>query len=115
MSSSDAKATAAPPHLVALVVNSTPESYDCTLCEDGTPGVHEFAPAQQDALNKLMSLLDPEGVSYLASQGPEGVNARLKSFSRYENALLEHVQETMSAATATASATREGSTRPKPL
>ncbi|KAG3109293.1 hypothetical protein PI125_g11034 [Phytophthora idaei] len=62
-----------------------------------------------------MSLLGPEGVSHLASQGPEAVNARLESFSRYENALLEHVQERMSAATAAASATREGSTRPKLL
>ncbi|KAG3111005.1 hypothetical protein PI124_g8054 [Phytophthora idaei] len=72
-------------------------------------------PAQQDALNKLMSLLGSEGVSHLASQGPEAVNARLESFSRYENALLEHVQERMSAARAAVSATREGSTRPKPL
>ncbi|KAG3074473.1 hypothetical protein PI125_g21980 [Phytophthora idaei] len=59
-----------------------------------------------------MSLLGPEGVSHLALQGPEAVNARLESFSRYVNALLEHVLERMSAATA---ATREGSTRPKPL
>ncbi|KAG3142167.1 hypothetical protein PI124_g16259 [Phytophthora idaei] len=72
-------------------------------------------PAQQDAFNKRMSLLGPEGVSHLVSQSPEAVNARLESFSRYENALLEHVQERMSAATAAASATREGSTRPKPL
>ncbi|KAG2773175.1 hypothetical protein PC129_g12951 [Phytophthora cactorum] len=71
--------------------------------------------AQQDALNKAMSLLGPKGVSHLASQGPEAVNARLESFSRYENALLEHIQETMSAATAAASATREGSSGPKPL
>ncbi|KAG3027367.1 hypothetical protein PC120_g5494 [Phytophthora cactorum] len=42
-------------------------------------------PAQQDALNKLISLLGPEGVSHLASQGPEAVKARLESFSRYEN------------------------------
>ncbi|KAG2793379.1 hypothetical protein PC129_g25154 [Phytophthora cactorum] len=62
-----------------------------------------------------MSLLGPEGISHLASQGPEAVNARLESFSRYENALLEHAQERMSAATAAASATREGSTRSKPL
>ncbi|KAG4049188.1 hypothetical protein PC123_g15529 [Phytophthora cactorum] len=79
------------------------------------PVFTNLPPAQQDALNKLMSLLGPEGVSHLASQGPEAVNARLESFSRYENALLEHVQERMSAATAAASATREGSTRPKPL
>ncbi|KAG3123850.1 hypothetical protein PI126_g23516 [Phytophthora idaei] len=78
------------------------------------PVFTNLPPAQQDALNKLMSLLGPEGVSHLASQGPEAVNVRLESFSRYENALLEHVQERISAATA-ASATREGSTRPKPL
>ncbi|KAG2776907.1 hypothetical protein PC129_g23040 [Phytophthora cactorum] len=54
-----------------------------------------------------MSLLGPEGVSHLASQGPEAVNVRLESFSRYENALLEHTQEWMSTAAATASATRE--------
>ncbi|KAG3077357.1 hypothetical protein PI124_g22151 [Phytophthora idaei] len=75
------------------------------------PVFTNLPPAQQDALNKLMSLLGPEGVSHLASHGPEAVNTRLESFSRYENALLEHVQERMSAATAT----REGSTRPKPL
>ncbi|KAF1778762.1 hypothetical protein GQ600_17793 [Phytophthora cactorum] len=28
-----------------------------------------------------MSLLSPEGVSHLASQGPEAINARLESFS----------------------------------
>ncbi|KAG3175966.1 hypothetical protein PC128_g17477 [Phytophthora cactorum] len=38
----------------------------------------------------------------------------MESFSRYANALLEHVQERISAATAAASARREGSTRPKP-
>ncbi|KAG4061614.1 hypothetical protein PC123_g3513 [Phytophthora cactorum] len=79
------------------------------------PVFTNLPPAQQDALNKLMSLLGPEGVSHLASQSPEAVNARLESFSRSENALLEHVQERMSAATAAVSATREGSTRPKPL
>ncbi|KAG3172679.1 hypothetical protein PC128_g18470 [Phytophthora cactorum] len=79
------------------------------------PVFANLPPAQQDAHNKLMSLLGPEGVSHLASQGPEAVNARLESFSRYEKALLEHVQERMSAATAAASATREGSTRLKPL
>ncbi|KAG4039964.1 hypothetical protein PC123_g24488 [Phytophthora cactorum] len=79
------------------------------------PVLTNLPPAQQDALNKLISLLGPEGVSHLASQGPEAVNARLESFSRYENALLEHVQERMSAATAAAPAKREGSTRSKPL
>ncbi|KAG3153257.1 hypothetical protein PC128_g22613 [Phytophthora cactorum] len=62
-----------------------------------------------------MFLLGPEGVSHLASQGPAAVNTRLKSFSRYENALLEHVQERMSTETAAVSGTREGSARPKPL
>ncbi|KAG3230413.1 hypothetical protein PI124_g24489 [Phytophthora idaei] len=79
------------------------------------PVFTNLPPAQQDALNKLMSLLGPEGVAHLASQGPEAVNARLESFSRYENALLEHFQEGMSATTVAASATREGYTRPKPL
>ncbi|KAG3231172.1 hypothetical protein PI124_g23733 [Phytophthora idaei] len=79
------------------------------------PVFTNLPPAQQDALNKLMSLLGPEGVAHLASQGPEAVNVRLESFSRYENALLEHFQEGMSATTVAASATREGYTRPKPL
>ncbi|KAG2978241.1 hypothetical protein PC120_g25355 [Phytophthora cactorum] len=79
------------------------------------PVFTNLPPAQQDALNKLMSLLGPEGISHLASQGPEAVNTRLESCSRYENTLLEHAQERMSAATAAVSATREGSTRPKPL
>ncbi|KAF1793207.1 hypothetical protein GQ600_14889 [Phytophthora cactorum] len=79
------------------------------------PVIANLAQAEQDALNKLMSLLGPEGVTRLASQGPDAANVRLESFSRYENALLEHVQERMSAATAAASATREGSPRPKPL
>ncbi|KAG2835115.1 hypothetical protein PC118_g5565 [Phytophthora cactorum] len=43
------------------------------------------------------------------------MSTRLESFSRYDNALLEHVQERMSAATAAVSVTQEGSTRPKPL
>ncbi|KAG3133638.1 hypothetical protein PC128_g26311 [Phytophthora cactorum] len=60
------------------------------------PVFTNLPPSQQDALNKLMSLLDPEGVSHLASQGPEAVNARLESFSRYENALLEHTETALS-------------------
>ncbi|KAG2981449.1 hypothetical protein PC128_g19104 [Phytophthora cactorum] len=76
------------------------------------PVFANLPPAQQDALNKLVSLLGHEGVSHLASQGPEAVNARLEPFSRYDNALLEHVQERMSAATVAA---REGSTRLKLL
>ncbi|KAG3196547.1 hypothetical protein PC128_g7575 [Phytophthora cactorum] len=62
-----------------------------------------------------MSLLGPEVVSHLVSQDPETMSTRLESFSRYDNALLEHVQERMSAATAAVSVTQEGSTRPKPL
>ncbi|KAG2773317.1 hypothetical protein PC129_g22905 [Phytophthora cactorum] len=80
------------------------------------PVFANLPPTQQDAINKHMSLLGPEGVPHLASQCPEAVSARLKSFSRYENALLEHVQERMSVVTATAaSATGEGSNIPKPL
>ncbi|KAG3243148.1 hypothetical protein PI124_g12022 [Phytophthora idaei] len=79
------------------------------------PVFTNLPPAQQGALNKLISLLGPEGVSHLASQGQEAANARLESFSRYENALLEYFQERMSAATAATSATHEGSTRPKQL
>ncbi|KAI9990488.1 hypothetical protein PInf_021511 [Phytophthora infestans] len=75
------------------------------------PVFANLPPAQQDALTKLMSLLGPEGVAHLASQGAEAVTARLESFSPYENALLEHVQEKMSAATAAASMTREESMR----
>ncbi|KAI9982277.1 hypothetical protein PInf_008184 [Phytophthora infestans] len=79
------------------------------------PVFANLPPAQQDALTKLMSLLGPEGVAHLASQGPEAVTARLESFSLYKNALLEHVQEKMSAATAAASMTREESMRLEPL
>ncbi|KAK1930425.1 Retrotransposon-derived protein PEG10 [Phytophthora citrophthora] len=64
---------AAPLHLVALVVNPTPES-------------------KTDTLNKLTSLLGPEGMAHLASQGLEAVNARLETFASYENALVEHIQ-----------------------
>ncbi|KAI9986188.1 hypothetical protein PInf_025107 [Phytophthora infestans] len=106
-SSSDAKATTARLHLVALVVNPALEMEH--------PVFVNLPPAQQDALTKLMSLLGPEGVAHLASQGPEAVTARLESFSRYENALVEHVQEKMSAATEAASMTREASMRLKLL
>ncbi|EGZ12132.1 hypothetical protein PHYSODRAFT_336594 [Phytophthora sojae] len=47
-----------------------------------------------------MSLLGPEGVTQLAQQGPDAVNARLEAFSSYENALLEHLQQRMAAAAA---------------
>lgn len=77
----------------------------------------QLTPSQQDGLNKLMSLIGPEGVSHLASQGPDVVNARLEAFSNYENALLEHIQKKMTDVAA-ASASRQSSNdapRAKPL
>jgi hypothetical protein len=115
VSSSDAKATAAPLHLVALVVNPTPESYDCPSVR-----MKQFAhltPSQQDGLKNLMSLVGPEGVSHLASQGPDAVNMRLEACSQYENALMEHVQQKMTEATAPATPrpASDGAPRAKPL
>jgi len=77
-------------------------------------------PDQQETLKKLMSLLGPEGITHLASQGPEAVSARLEAFASYEKALLEHVQERVSAtasaaSSATAPSALEWSNRPKPL
>jgi len=57
-------------------------------------------PNQQEGLKKLMSLIGPDGVAHLASQGPDAVNGRLEAFSQYDNALLEHVQQKMTAAAA---------------
>ncbi|KAE9011571.1 hypothetical protein PR001_g15882 [Phytophthora rubi] len=76
-----------------------------------------LSPGQQEALKKLMSLLDPEGVAHLASQGPDAINARLEAFSSYENALLEHIQQRMSAVAPSRASTelQGGSSRPKPL
>ncbi|KAG6612613.1 Gag protein [Phytophthora cinnamomi] len=76
-----------------------------------------LAPGQQEALKKLVSLLGPEGVAHLASQGPDAINARLEAFSSFENALLEHIQQRMNATTPTmvSSAPQSGSFRPKPL
>ncbi|GMF55312.1 unnamed protein product [Phytophthora fragariaefolia] len=64
-----------------------------------------------------MSLLGPEGVSHLASQGPDVVNARLDAFSSYENALLEHLQQRMTVVTASATPmnTLTSGPKPKPL
>jgi hypothetical protein len=70
-----------------------------------------LTPNQQDGLKKLMSLIGPEGVAHLASQCPDAVNMRLEAFSQYENALLEHVQQKMTEATATPRRAR----RAKPL
>ncbi|GMF50677.1 unnamed protein product [Phytophthora fragariaefolia] len=64
-----------------------------------------------------MSLLGPEGVSHLVSQGPDAVNARREAFSSYENALLEHLQQRMTAvsASATSKTTSTSGPKPKPL
>ncbi|GMF63021.1 unnamed protein product [Phytophthora fragariaefolia] len=64
-----------------------------------------------------MSLLGPEDVSHLASQGPDAVNARLEALSSYENALLEHFQQRMTAVTAsvTPTTTSTNGSKPKPL
>jgi hypothetical protein len=72
---------------------------------------------QQDGLKKLMSLIGPDGVAHLASQGPDAVNARLEAFSQYENALLEHVQQKMTEATAsvTPRSSSNDASRAKPL
>ncbi|GMF56514.1 unnamed protein product [Phytophthora fragariaefolia] len=61
-----------------------------------------------------MSLLGPEGVSHLASQGPDAVNARLETFSIYENALLEHLQQRMTVVTASATPMTTSTSGPKP-
>jgi hypothetical protein len=76
-----------------------------------------LTPNQQDGLKKLMSLVGPEGVAHLASQGPDAVNMRLEAFSQYENALLEHVQQKMTEATASATPrpSSDGAPRAKPL
>jgi hypothetical protein len=65
----------------------------------------------------LMSLVGPEGVAHLASQGPHAVNMRLEAFSQNENALLEHVQQKMTEATASATPrpSLDGAPRTKPL
>ncbi|CEG37733.1 uncharacterized protein PHALS_05788 [Plasmopara halstedii] len=68
----------------------------------------------QDGLNKLMSLLGPE---HLVAQGPEAIGARLEEFSNYENALLERLQQKMSAsfASMTPPSVTDNFPRPKPL
>jgi hypothetical protein len=73
-----------------------------------------LTPNQQDGLKKLMPLVGPEGVAHLAWQGPDAVNMRLEAFSKYENALLEHVQQKMTEATASAMP-RPCAPRAKPL
>ena len=50
---------------------------------------------QRKALDRLLPLLDPDGVDKLASQGPDAVKARLRVFSEYENALSEHIHARM--------------------
>ncbi|GMF40222.1 unnamed protein product [Phytophthora fragariaefolia] len=61
-----------------------------------------------------MPLLGPEGVSHLASQGLDAVNARLEAFSSYEKALLEHLQQRMTAVTASATPMTTSTSGPKP-
>ncbi|GMF46606.1 unnamed protein product [Phytophthora fragariaefolia] len=74
-------------------------------------------PSQHDALKKLRSLLGPEGVSHVASQGPDAVNVRLEAFSSYENAMLEHLQQRMTAvkASVTRTTTSTNGLKPKAL
>ncbi|GMF37906.1 unnamed protein product [Phytophthora fragariaefolia] len=62
-----------------------------------------------------MSLLDPEGVSYLASQGQDAVNERPGAFSSYENAMLEHLEQRMTAVTASVTPTTTSTNGPKPM
>ncbi|CEG49899.1 uncharacterized protein PHALS_07636 [Plasmopara halstedii] len=71
----------------------------------------------QDGLNKLLSLLGPEGVQNLVAQGSNAINARLEAFPSYENALLEHLQQRMSAsfASMTPPSVTDDFPRPKPL
>ncbi|CEG38219.1 uncharacterized protein PHALS_08306 [Plasmopara halstedii] len=71
----------------------------------------------QDGLNKLMSLLGPEGVQHLVAQGPKAIGSRLEAFSNFENALLEHLQQRTSAsfASMTPLSVTEDFPRPKPL
>ncbi|GMF57816.1 unnamed protein product [Phytophthora fragariaefolia] len=61
-----------------------------------------------------MSLLGPEGVSHLASKGPDAVNARLEASSSYENDLVEHLQQRMTAVTASATPTTTSTNGPIP-
>ncbi|KAG1691479.1 hypothetical protein DVH05_026967 [Phytophthora capsici] len=69
-----------------------------------------LTPGQQETLKKLMSLLGPEGIAHLASQGPEAVSARLEAFASYEKAFLKHVQERVSATASAASSAAASST-----
>ncbi|KAJ8578803.1 hypothetical protein ON010_g400 [Phytophthora cinnamomi] len=72
---------------------------------------------QQEALKTLMSLLGLEGVTQLALQGSDAVNARLEALSSYENALLEHLQQRMAATAAppAPASSSDAGPRPKPL
>ncbi|KAG7376146.1 hypothetical protein PHYPSEUDO_014211 [Phytophthora pseudosyringae] len=76
-----------------------------------------LSPGLEDDHSKLMSLLGPEGVSHLAAQGPDAVNTRLEAFSNYGNALLEHLQQRMTAAVLSMASTaaQDGASRPKLL
>ena len=50
---------------------------------------------ERKALDRLLPLLDSEGVNNLASQGSDATKARLRVSSEYENALSEHIHARM--------------------
>ena len=85
--------------------------------------IEQFAhlpPAQQEGFCNLTFLLGAEGVAHLAVQGPDAIDARLASFSSYENTLFENLQEMMAGANttpdvATPSTSADAGSRPKPL
>jgi hypothetical protein len=91
------------------------ESYDCPFVR-----MAQFAqlpPNQQEGLKRLMPLVGPEGVAHHTSQSPDAVNMRLEAFFSTRNALLEHVQQKMTKATAsvTPMPSSDGAPRAKPL
>jgi hypothetical protein len=92
-------------HLVALVVNPTPESYDCPSVR-----MEQFAhlpPNQQEGLKNLMSLIGPDGVAHLASQGPRKLSFRLsRSVLASVDAMCAEVRSTCVQAAHCTSSTR---------
>ncbi|CAH0516235.1 unnamed protein product [Peronospora belbahrii] len=73
--------------------------------------------AQQEGLQKLLSILGPKGVEYLITQGEEEVNKRIRVFEEYNSALVEHVKAQMSSSAPLFMATmaQEVVRRPKPI
>ena len=55
--------------------------------EQSTP----LSEAQKVALEKLTAAVGPVYVEFLATQGPDGLNARVEAFMQYETALLGQV------------------------